>query len=59
MLLFMFKTLENGGEVGFFIKFDNQKRTNVVYSPLSTISCGCVHWGIQDTRFYGSKPKLS
>ena len=45
---------ENGGEVGFFIKFDNQKSSNIFYSPLSKISRGCVHWGVRDTRFYGT-----
>ena len=29
---------ENSGEIGFFIMFDNQKKSNVLYSPRSKIS---------------------
>ena len=34
---------ENGGEVGLLAVLDYRKRSNVLYSPLSKISRGCVH----------------
>ena len=33
----------NGGEVGFFIMFGDQKRPGVLYRSLNKINRGCAH----------------